>query len=421
MIESQRPRHYREAHLLLGIALLALLVRLVFSFVLFPRLAGPLGLGSDPDLYGQLAQNWVDGKGYTFHDGAGPTTGRGPGYPLLLAAVYVIFGSLFPAAVLVQSLIGSLICLVMYCTAKQVFGSWVGYTAALIGALHPLLIWYTPRLRYEPLLTLLLGLVMFWLLRIRDSQSFKDPLLMGLCLGLAALVNQVVIVLPFLLFAALWPVKACKSTLAKQLIVVLLAMAAIVSPWMARNYLVSGLIIPVHSAGVVQFMKGNYEFEHYHEAPLQSMKLDRMGATYVAQLLGRDPAGLDLLETGLDQALLPDALAFLRDEPGKLLAKIAAQMPRFWYLSESPLKSRFLAAIQVALLLPALVGAFHTILTRRGCPLLVIILYFNLVYAATHVEARYSTPIAPYVVILAAAGLRMIFDIIRERRSRRCA
>jgi len=423
VIESQRPGHYREAHLLLGIALLALLVRLVFSFVLFPHLAGPLGLGSDPDQYGQLAQNWVDGKGYIFYDGAEPSTYRGPGYPLLLAAVYVVCGDLLPGAVLVQALIGALVCLPIYYIGKQAFGCWVGRTAALMGALHPLLIWYTPRLRCEPLLALLLALAISWSLRARNSGSLKDAFITGLFFGCAALVHQVAILLPLVLFTAFLLLEAVRSDLAKQFAVVTVAMVGVIAPWTVRNYLVSGLVIPVHSGGITQFVAGSYEFEHYHEAPLQSVELAHLSSVYAARLLGfNDVSEYDGRATGVDQALLPYALSYLRSGPEKLLIKTIVQLPRFWYLSESPLKSRVLAAIQGAFLLPALVGGFHTLRgSRRGLPLLVTIVYFNVLYAALVVEGRYSTPVVPYVVVLAAAGLRMIFDIIRKRRSRRRA
>ena len=66
-----------EVHLAGAICLVALLTRLVFSFVIFPRLAGPLDLGTDPDYFGQLAQNCAAGNGFSFC----------PGEPLRRSAV----------------------------------------------------------------------------------------------------------------------------------------------------------------------------------------------------------------------------------------------------------------------------------------------------------------------------------------------
>ena len=127
--------------------------------------------------------------------------------------------------------------------------------------------------------------------------------------------NQVAILLPAVLFLGLLPLKSDKTSLVKQFAVLMLTVVAFIIPWTVRNYQVSGLIIPVHSGGVTQFMKGNYEFEHYREAPMQSKAIDKMGVAYVAQLLGKDPALLNIKGTGVDQALMPHFLSFLRTEP----------------------------------------------------------------------------------------------------------
>jgi 4-amino-4-deoxy-L-arabinose transferase-like glycosyltransferase len=413
----KRSIHNPEVQLVLGISLLAFVIRIVFSFVLFPYLSDPLGLGVDPDSFGRLAQHWVEGKGFVFQEGALPTTGRGPGYPLLLASLYLVFGNLFPASVLIHCLLGAFVCVVIYYSGKLVFGSWVGYTAAVIVALHPLLIWYSPRLRYENLLTLLLAIAIFWSLKLQDTRSLKDAFLIGLFFGCAALVNQIVILLPLVLFAGFLLTRALTATLARQFVIVLLTMVTIIAPWTIRNYRVSGRIIPVHGGGIVQFIKGNYEFEHYYEAPLQSVKLDLMGVAYVAHLVGHNAQGFDILMTDLDQTLLPRAISSLQNEPGKALTKIVVQAPRFWYLSESPLKSRVLAIIEAPLLLLAAVGAFGILRTsRRGLPILLTVLYFNLVYAVLHVEGRFSAPVVPFVAILAAAGLRTIVAVVRNWR-----
>jgi hypothetical protein len=70
-----------EVRLVLGISLLALVVRLVFTFVAFPYIGESLGVGEqdDPNRFGQLAMNWVDGKGHVIHVGR---VKGGPGYLL---------------------------------------------------------------------------------------------------------------------------------------------------------------------------------------------------------------------------------------------------------------------------------------------------------------------------------------------------
>ena len=404
-----------EAYLVAGICLVALLARLVFSFAVFPRLAGPLGLGTDPEFFGQLAQNWAAGNGYTFYPGEPPTTFRGPAYPIALVIGYRIFGNMLVGATLIQCLMGAALCAIVYLTGKRVFGPRVGLIAAFLAAIHPLLIWYTPRYRYETLLSLLLTLYVYWLLRTLDSRLYKDAILTGLWLGAAALVNQIVVLLPLALLPALLLLKTGRARAFGLLTVTVLTMALTILPWTIRNHQVSGRFILVHSGGVTQFFKGNLEYEYYDEAPLQLMKLEDAAMTRMAKMLGIEWAAYDERHPGMDEAVWPFLLADLRDGRVNLIAKIAAQTPWFWYLSESPIKSYFLAAIQGVLLVLALFGVYRVLRDKRSGILFVLIIgYFNLVYAATASHARYATPIVPCVVILAAAGLIVVQGGVRN-------
>jgi 4-amino-4-deoxy-L-arabinose transferase-like glycosyltransferase len=308
----------------------------------------------------------------------------------------------------------------MVAIGTRVAGVRVGAIAGLLGAFHPLLMWYSSRLQYEYLLTLLLALAILWFLKMTDSGSRLDAVGIGLLLGAASLVNQVVILLPLALWTALFLMWARKAETLFLASITLLTMAAVILPWTARNYLVSGRFIPVHSGGITQFVKGNFEFEFYAQAPLRSVEIARISEAHLAQVLTL-PEQLDVRDEGMDQLLLPHAIAFLRDEPQSMVWKIAGQFPRFWYLSETPLKSYALLAIQLPLLALALMGAVHLLLTKHRPPisvaiLLVTIAYFNLVYAATHVEGRYSTPILPFVIVLAAIALAAAIERIRDRQ-----
>ena len=289
----------REGNVVFAIALLAFLLRIGFSYTIFPLIAEPLGLGRAPDGFDRLALNWVQGNGFSYSVGAEPTTYRGPGYPLLLAGLYLAFGETVHAGVIAQSLIGSLLGVAVYFLGKQLLDDRVGYAAALLVAFHPLLIWYSPRLRYEPLLALLLVLAVYWMVRAQRSRTTVDAVVVGLLFGYAALVNQVVLLLPAAVLAGLLLAGSHRESLAKLAGVAVLTMALVIGPWTIRNYLTTGLFIPVHSGGIVQFVKGNYEYKYYDEAPMRSKEIDHMGVAYVAQLLGEDPADFGLRATGV--------------------------------------------------------------------------------------------------------------------------
>jgi 4-amino-4-deoxy-L-arabinose transferase-like glycosyltransferase len=406
MIEIQKILIWFRLHLLLWIFIFALLIRLFFSFVIFPLLEGPLILGTDPDRFGQLAMNWVDGKGYTFGGELEETTFRGPGYPLVIAGVYFIFGNIFPYMIFVQCLLGSLVCVVTYQIGRRVFNTYVGYIASILTALHPLLIWYSTRLRYEYLTTLLLVFGTFFWLRFIETKSLKDIILTGIFFGCFALTNQVIIFSPFLLIPGLLLRKPPRAKYLMRSTLLLLTMVAVISPWTFRNYMLSGRIIPVHSGGIYDFVKGFFEYEFHDEAPLQLSKIEHIAITHVSELLGIDPSQFNNTAEGVDQALYPYAISIIKNKPLELAKKILWMFPKFWYFSETTLRGWFLLIVEVPLLLLALIGTVHMLQTKRdGIPIMLIVLYFNSIYPVFHVEARYSTQVLPFVTILAAVGI----------------
>ena len=75
--------------------------------------------------------------------------------------------------------------------------------------------------------------------------------------------------------------------------------------------------------------------------------------------------------------------------------------------------------IQLPLLVLAIIGSVYGL--RAGCqtwPVLLVLLasalYFNLVYAALHVEGRYSTPVIPLVIVLAVLGCQAIATLLHK-------
>jgi 4-amino-4-deoxy-L-arabinose transferase-like glycosyltransferase len=267
-------------------------------------------------------------------------------------------------------------------------------------------------------------LAVFFALRVKDNRQPRDAAFMGLFFGLSALVNQISLPLVLGLFLVLLVLqfKEWKALLRPMGLAVGTAIVVIL-PWMIRNYKeTDGRLIPVHEGGITQFVKGNYEFELYEEAPLRSVELADLASVELAKSLDRDPNNFDVRSEGLDEDLRSHAVDYVQEHPDKLVSKVALQSLRFWYVSETPRKSYIVGAMQLAFILPALLGVYAGLRAREKrhdtLYLLAIVVYFNLVYAATHVEARYSTPVIPIVVIFAASGVVYAYDRWKIWRAR---
>ena len=104
----------------------------------------------DSHLYDTLARNLIDGHGYVV-DGR-PTAIVPPGYPLFLAACYALLGRDFLLVGLVQSVLGAVVCVAAFATARRVFNDEVAWLAGLTCAVLPeLIFWTSGQILTEPL------------------------------------------------------------------------------------------------------------------------------------------------------------------------------------------------------------------------------------------------------------------------------
>lgn len=177
------------------------------------------------------------------------TTFRAPLYPAFLAIVYFFNGindGRFFAARLAQAILGALLAPLTYLVAQQVSpllqGEGIGVRsdraarlAAWIVAAYPMLVIFPLALATENLFFLLVLVSVLFLLKSVEKPTILHFLLAGFFLGLAALTRS--IILGFGLLAILWVWFALKQR--RGAILVTLALALTVLPWMIRNSLLA--------------------------------------------------------------------------------------------------------------------------------------------------------------------------------------
>ncbi len=230
----------RDAALAFAVALAARIAVVIWAKGRIPPTA-------DGTYYERIAESIAAGHGYTWvwGDGAVTYAAHYPvGYPALVGALYAITGPRPAAAMVLNAVIGALAAFAVHRLAARAMGRWPALAAALLVALHPGLVAYTPAIMTEGVTASLIACalaVAAWARDRIEALPEAAPLratagpaaAIGLVLGLATLVRPQSLVLApaFGLLAAVgtrrrWAVAACAATAAALLVC---------APWTARN------------------------------------------------------------------------------------------------------------------------------------------------------------------------------------------
>ncbi len=194
----------------------------------------------DGTFYHLVAQRIAHGQGYTWlwPDGAVSYAAHYPvGYPALLGLAYALFGSQPVVAMGVNAALGALAvfaaqrAVIRYGSRRQAL------LAALLLALHPGLVFYTPALMTEGVTAEMLVVATWLSLRVGSSAGFRWRLLaLGVCLGALCLVRpQILIVAPIFGFFALEAGEVRYLARALRALVVTGVALAVCLPWTLRN------------------------------------------------------------------------------------------------------------------------------------------------------------------------------------------
>ncbi len=165
-----------------------------------------------------------------------PLIQRMPGYPVLLALIWKVTGSYtyLPVQIL-QVLLSALLPLLLYDTARRLFGRSAGLAAGVLGALNV----PEARLSVVPLYDWwLVPLVAFiaWLMVRSAARDYpvRDFLAMGLAVAAGTYLKPTVLLLPLFVLAALLPRLPGRRVLLRGVLAFGIPILALV-PWAVRN------------------------------------------------------------------------------------------------------------------------------------------------------------------------------------------
>ncbi len=401
--------------------------------------------------YHTLAVRVLTGHGFSFATGWWPYTHAGQPtaqwsflYTLYLAGVYALVGVHPIVARLLQAIIaGVLYPWLSWRIGNRVFGRRAGLIAAALSSGYIYFVYYAGALMTETfyIIAILWGFDL--------ATTFAQPreaglgpvvgarrpwLLLGLALGTAVLLRQLIAFFVPVVFVWLIVVLRRKTTAGRPgsdtyawrsiflgLLLTTGVIAAMILPWTARNYRAFHRLVPLNTNAGYVFFWANNPVYGTHFVPILSDQ------DYQA-LIPPNLRGLD--EATLDQALLEKGIQFILDDPGRYALLSLSRIPvyfEFWPTADSGLASNLSRVFSFGILLPFMIyGIIVSTRQWRGFTdsqrssvalLYLFIVVYSLIHLLSWALVRYRLPVDAILIVFAANAIDTIATRVEAMRS----
>jgi 4-amino-4-deoxy-L-arabinose transferase-like glycosyltransferase len=399
----------------LGLALAASLFVVLFGF----RAQGFVSTTFDPYFFGKMGASIARGDGFIPFGSL--IQRRAPLYPLMIGGVYWVFGEKPLLVLLLQCCMHVGTCLLLFDLTRRLFGPRAGVIAGVLCALHPMLLRYVPDLHLETLFTFLVTLSVWLTERFARLRDVRTGILLGLVFGLATLTKSVILLYPGLFaMAVLYTLSREKRQLPiRGLATMFVTMALAISPWTVRNYNATGHFVPVSSGFSDAFLRGlifsRTEFITLRQPPY-TVAENEVNA-YFARLAHEAGTEWQRDDYETDQILNKEMKRRLFAEPWLSVRRFFVGIFTFWYQMTSLPTSLVAGGVALISWIFAVIGIRRAYREKREAWLFLLpVVYLNLLLAALLALGRYSAPIMPCLIALAAYG---IDGVLRRTEARR--
>ena len=436
-VSQDKSNLYKRRSIVVGgfIVVLHSLLLLAIIPVFGARLGSSYQQNEFADGYDYLATNLAAGNGYRFYPDTARTLMREPGYPVLLAGLLLTFGNVFIVVKLVNLLLAlATAWLITRIIRRLSDRSWPMFAAASLYLFHPGTLIAESRGGVEILFGFLIVLFIVTLLNAIDRNQARPFAVSGLVLGVTLLVRSVPILFPLFLLGYLLlferhrmpMIEACRNVA-----VLVLAMAAVLSPWIIRNYSLTGKFVPTASVLGVSAQAGQYICSHLSEGKPWWL-LDREAAHERSRLaigLGyRFNGSYDSYyqvfyrtndEMAFSKFLVGRVVSEYKNSPALFLKVLRSNLFNFWFAGKTQAATVANLIVQLPYLLLAGIGLLIGLRNQQArtvAPIALLIVYIVAVSMPILAQARYSVPLVPLLSILGTITLIAAQKNMMKRR-----
>ena len=410
----------------IGLGLLTIVVNALLLFVVIPeasaRVRGLYSANQYADGYDQLAENLAAGNGYRFYPDTAQTLMREPGYPVLLAGIYKLFGNNFVIVKLCNMLLALGVAFLMTLIARNIStNSFLIYGSPLLFLFHPETLIAESRGGVEILFALMLTLYILTVYRAAKSDKWCDYVLSGAVLGATLLVRSTPLLFPVVLFGYfLFLERHGKNLLVliRNFALMLLTMLFVISPWIIRNYSLTKKFVPTASVLGVAAQTGLYFSTHREIGNVRVDWQASLERNRLAQELGY-PFRVGYYqyfystadELAFSQFLFRRVVHEYEADPLLFVRTLGLNLIKFWCGGKTGQSVTMDAIVQFPFLAAALAAVVLCIRDGRAkiiAPMALLCVYIVGVSIPILAQARYCAPLIPFMAILAAIALLVL-------------
>jgi 4-amino-4-deoxy-L-arabinose transferase-like glycosyltransferase len=415
--------------LMLGAGALVVALHATVLFAVIPAVSQRMHTSYNQDEYADgydlLASNLADGGGYRMYPDTAETLMREPGYPLLLAGIFILFGKNFTVVKLTNMIMAFVVAWLILRLARQLSDRPVMILGPpLLFLFHPGTLVAESRGGVEVLFTLCLALFMttlYWAMKQGEAWKYA---VCGAVLGLTLLVRSTPVLFPAFLGAYFFLFDARggreKLLVVRNMALMAAVMVAVLSPWIIRNYYLTGKFVPTASVLGVSAQTGQYMLTHQVSDDRRSDREAAQERNELAKELGYPFRGgyyqcfySSVDEVKFSNFLVKRVVTEYAKSPGTFLRVVATNFVYFWIGGKNSNSIRLNVIIQVPLILLAAFGVaqaakYHQM--KIIAPMLLLIGYVIAISLPILAQARYSVPLVPYMSILGCMALAAAFQ-----------
>lgn len=183
------------------------------------------------------------------------TTSRPIGYPLVLSWVYWLFGIHYKVAQIFNVLLSFFTAITLFIFVRNLYGKKISKIFLVIITFFPSLIFVNSLISSEVLHMFVISMI-FLLLQKKGSDRYS-LIVIGILIGLSALIRPITLLLPVVLFIYFLLGSKSLFVTIKKISIISLSFLILLAPQIYRNYDLLGSFVPVSTNAGFNLYAGN--------------------------------------------------------------------------------------------------------------------------------------------------------------------